>query len=233
VVEIGLSVVMPVFNEENTIEQIIRTVMSQNSTKQLIVIDDCSTDKSWSIILRLKSEYGFVTVRHQTNQGKGACLKTAATLITEQLVIIQDADLEYDPASYPKLMRPILEGKADVVYGSRFQTGDERRVLYFWHYVGNKVLTLLSNMVTNINLSDMETCYKLMKAEFFKDLDLKERRFGIEPEITCKLARANARFYEVSISYHGRTYEEGKKIHAKDGFRAIYCLARYGVFGRR
>jgi glycosyltransferase involved in cell wall biosynthesis len=232
-IELGLSVVMPVFNEENTIEKIIRSVMSQSLTKQLIVIDDCSTDQSWSIILRLKGEYDFVAVRHQTNQGKGACLKSASSLISEPIMIIQDADLEYDPTSYPRLARPILDGKADVVYGSRFQTGEERRVLYFWHYVGNKVLTLFSNMVTNINLSDMETCYKLMKSEFFKDLDLKERRFGIEPEITCKLALASARFYEVSISYHGRSYEEGKKIHAKDGVRAIYCLVRYGIFGRR
>jgi glycosyltransferase involved in cell wall biosynthesis len=233
VIKRGLSVVMPVFNEERTVEQIIRLVLRQELTKQLIVVDDCSTDRSWQIIVGLQNELGFLAIRHELNKGKGACLRSASPLISEQVMIIQDADLEYHPDCYERLIRPVLDGKADVVYGSRFQTGDERRILYFWHYVGNKFLTLLSNMITNINLSDMETCYKLMKSELYRNLDLQEKRFGVEPEITCKLARAKVRFYEVSISYHGRTYDEGKKIHARDGFRAIYCLIRYGLFSHK
>lgn len=229
----GLTVVIPAFNEENTIESVIREVLNQEITKQLIVIDDCSTDTTWEIVLRLQNELTFYAERHSVNQGKGACLRTASELISESIMVIQDADLEYSPTSYQKLIRPILEGRADVVYGSRFQSGEERRILYYWHYLGNKLLTTISNMVTNLNLSDMETCYKLMKSDLFKSLDLKEKRFGVEPEITCKLAKSNARFYEVSISYFGRTYQEGKKIHAKDGFRAIYCMFLYGILGRK
>jgi glycosyltransferase involved in cell wall biosynthesis len=167
------------------------------------------------------------------NRGKGSCLATAKPYITQGAILIQDADLEYHPKHYENMLRPIRDGRADVVYGSRFQTGDERRVVYYWHYLGNKFLTQLSNAVTNINLSDMETCYKAVRTELFVSLELKEKRFGIEPELTCKLASKKARFYEVSISYDGRTYDEGKKIRAKDGFRAIYCIFLYGLVTRK
>jgi glycosyltransferase involved in cell wall biosynthesis len=229
----SVSVIMPVFNEESTLETIIPLVLEQVCTKQLIVVDDASTDKSWEIILRLQSKYEFDALRHKVNSGKGACLSTATPLIRESTVLIQDADLEYNPKYYERLLRPIQDGRADVVYGSRFQTGDERRVVYYWHYLGNKFLTQLSNAITNINLSDMETCYKLIKTDLFRALNLKEKRFGVEPEITCKLARMGSRFYEVSISYDGRTYAEGKKIGARDGFRAIYCIFFYGLFSTK
>ena len=228
-----ISVIMPVFNEENTLAKIIPLVLEQACTKQLIVVDDASTDGSWQIITNLQSKYGFEAYRHNVNSGKGACLSTATLHLTENTVLIQDADLEYNPKHYERLLKPIQDGRADVVYGSRFQTGDERRVVYYWHYLGNKLLTQISNAVTNINLSDMETCYKVVKTDLFKSLNLREKRFGVEPEITCKLARMHVRFYEVSISYDGRTYAEGKKIRAKDGFRALYCIFRYGLFGRK
>ena len=227
------SVIMPVFNEEKTLNEIIPLVLDQSSAKQLIVVDDGSTDESWAIIQELQSKYEFTALRHDSNCGKGACLATAKPHITQGAILIQDADLEYHPKHYENMLRPIKDGRADVVYGSRFQTGDERRVVYYWHYLGNKFLTQLSNAITNINLSDMETCYKAMRSELFVSLELKEQRFGIEPELTCKLARKKARFYEVSISYDGRTYEEGKKIRAKDGFRAIYCILLYGLFTRK
>lgn len=228
-----LSVIMPVFNEEKTLAKIIPLVLEQTCTKQLIIVDDASTDGSWKIISDLQSKYKFQAIRHKVNSGKGACLSSATPYVSEMVVLIQDADLEYNPKYYERLLKPIEDGRADVVYGSRFQTGDERRVVYYWHYLGNKFLTQVSNAVTNINLSDMETCYKVVKSDLFKSLDLREKRFGIEPEITCKLARMGVRFYEVSISYDGRTYAEGKKIRAKDGFRALYCIFLYGLFSRK
>jgi glycosyltransferase involved in cell wall biosynthesis len=227
------SVIMPVFNEEKTLKDIIPLVLQQASAKQLIVVDDGSTDESWAIIQELQSSYVFTALRHDLNRGKGSCLATAKPYITQGAILIQDADLEYHPKHYENMLRPIRDGRADVVYGSRFQTGDERRVVYYWHYLGNKFLTQLSNAVTNINLSDMETCYKAVRTELFVSLELKEKRFGIEPELTCKLASKKARFYEVSISYDGRTYDEGKKIRAKDGFRAIYCIFLYGLVTRK
>lgn len=230
---VGLTVVIPVFNECKTLEKIVTKVSQQQIVKQVIVIDDHSTDGSWEIIEKLGRSLQIKAIRHERNYGKGACLITASQYVSQPLIIIQDADLEYDPQHYGRLAKPIIEGWADVVYGSRFQTSDERRVLFFWHYVGNKLLTTLSNMVTNINLTDMETCFKMMKTQYFKELSLREKRFGVEPEITCKLARRKLRFYEVSISYHGRSYEEGKKIRTKDGFRALYCLFVYGVLGVR
>ena len=227
------SVIMPVFNEEKTLKDIIPLVLQQASAKQLIVVDDGSTDESWAIIQELQSSYVFTALRHDLNRGKGCCLATAKPYITQGAILIQDADLEYHPKHYENMLRPIRDGRADVVYGSRFQTGDERRVVYYWHYLGNKFLTQLSNAVTNINLSDMETCYKAVRTELFVSLELKEKRFGVEPELTCKLASKKARFYEVSISYDGRTYDEGKKIRAKDGFRAIYCIFLYGLVTRK
>lgn len=227
------SVIMPVFNEEKTLKDIIPLVLQQASAKQLIVVDDGSTDESWAIIQELQSSYVFTALRHDLNRGKGSCLVTAKPYITQGAILIQDADLEYHPKHYENMLRPIRDGRADVVYGSRFQTGDERRVVYYWHYLGNKFLTQLSNAVTNINLSDMETCYKAVRTELFVSLELKEKRFGVEPELTCKLASKKARFYEVSISYDGRTYDEGKKIRAKDGFRAIYCIFLYGLVTRK
>lgn len=227
------SVIMPVFNEEKTLKDIIPLVLQQASAKQLIVVDDGSTDESWAIIQELQSSYVFTALRHDLNRGKGSCLATAKPYITQGAILIQDADLEYHPKHYENMLRPIRDGRADVVYGSRFQTGDERRVVYYWHYLGNKFLTQLSNAVTNINLSDMETCYKAVRTELFVSLELKEKRFGVEPELTCKLASKKARFYEVSISYDGRTYDEGKKIRAKDGFRAIYCIFLYGLVTRK
>ena len=225
-----LSVVMPVFNEELTIESIIQKVLSRPEVSQLIVVDDCSKDSSKSLIEKLQKEYKFVFLKHEKNQGKGAAIRTAQPYVSAPFTLIQDADLEYDPDQYPKLIAPILEGRADVVYGSRFQTGEMRRVVYFWHYVGNKLLTLLSNAFSNVNLSDMETCYKVIRSDLFKTIKIQENRFGFEPELTAKLAAKKARFYEVSISYFGRTYEEGKKIGAKDGFRAIYCILKYNLF---
>jgi glycosyltransferase involved in cell wall biosynthesis len=227
------SVIMPVFNEEKTLKDIIPLVLQQACAKQLIVVDDGSTDESWAIIQELQSRYAFTALKHDLNRGKGSCLSTAKPYITQSAILIQDADLEYHPKHYENMLRPIRDGRADVVYGSRFQTGDERRVVYYWHYLGNKFLTQLSNAVTNINLSDMETCYKAVRTELFVSLELKEKRFGVEPELTCKLASKKARFYEVSISYDGRTYDEGKKIRAKDGLRAIYCIFLYGLVTRK
>ena len=225
-----LSVIMPVFNEESTLQEIVQLVLRQEVVDQLIVVDDASTDRSLEILHRLKQIQNFDLIKHTKNSGKGACINSAIPMIRNSIVVIQDADLEYDPNYFSRLIKPIVENRADVVYGSRFQTGEERRVLYFWHSIGNRFLTLLSNAFTNINLTDMETCFKMMKTDLLKKIRLKEKRFGIEPEITAKLAKSGARFYEVSISYNGRTYEEGKKIRAKDGFRAIYCIVRYGLF---
>ena len=221
-----LTVIMPAYNEESSISEIIQRVLIEPLVWQLIIVDDGSNDSTAQIIETI-SDPRILLIQHPANLGKGAAIRTAQSHVTGDLVLIQDADLEYNPSEYNKLLEPILRDYADVVYGSRFQTGEMRRVLYFWHYVGNRFLTLLSNAFTNINLSDMETCYKVIRTEFFNRIQIQESRFGIEPEITGKLASLGARFYEVSISYNGRTYEEGKKIGVKDGFRAIWCILKY------
>jgi len=227
-----LSVVIPCFNEELTIEQVLYKVMNQPNVGEIVVIDDGSTDSTYNLIQRFipNSDVHLQYKRQERNMGKGAALATGIKMCSYPIIIIQDADLEYDPKDYKRLITPIYEDRADVVYGSRFASGEERRVLYFWHYIGNTILTLVSNAFTNLNLTDMETGYKAIRREFAQSLIIKEKRFGIEPEITAKLAKAKARFYEVSISYRGRTYEEGKKIGWKDGFRAIYCIFRYNLF---
>ncbi|MCI5158109.1 MAG: glycosyltransferase family 2 protein [Candidatus Electrothrix sp. AUS1_2] len=226
-----LSVVIPVFNEETTIKDILSAVQGVDIPleKEIILIDDASTDATRRIIEQLPDK-NIVKIFHEKNQGKGAALRSGFARATGDIVLIQDADLEYDPAEYPKLLQPILDGKADVVYGSRFIGSEAHRVLYFWHMVGNRFLTLLSNMCTNLNLTDMETCYKVFRKEAVRNLSLQEDRFGFEPEITAKIARSDWRIYEVGISYSGRTYNEGKKIGIRDGFRALYCIIRYRFF---
>ena len=228
-----LSVVMPAFNEESTLEQIVTRVLAQPQVGQLIIVDDASSDGTPQILLKIGQNPKVEIITHPRNMGKGAAIKSASQNIKFPYVLIQDADLEYDPTQYSKILAPLISGQADVVYGSRFQTGEVRRVLYFWHFLGNQFLTLLSNAFTNLNLSDMETCFKAMKSSHFQNLDLKEKRFGVEPEMTAKLAAKKLRFFEVSISYFGRTYEEGKKIHAKDGFRAIFCIVFYNLPGQK
>ena len=222
-----LSVVIPCYNEAATIETIIDAVKnSLYSPKEIIVVDDCSNDGSREILMRLAHKIDKI-LYHDVNRGKGAALRTGFRDASGDIVIVQDADLEYDPADYQKIIQPILDGKADVVYGSRFMGGEPHRVLYFWHRVGNGLLTLLSNMCTNLNLTDMETCYKAFRREIIQSIDITENRFGFEPEITAKLAKKRCRIFEVGISYSGRTYEEGKKIGWKDGVRAIYCILKY------
>ncbi len=223
-----LSVVIPVYNEKNTIRDIVKSVAAVNVEKEIILVDDCSTDGTRDII-RGMTDNGLRFVLHERNMGKGAALRTGFSHATGDIVIIQDADLEYDPMEYPKLIKPILDGKADVVYGSRFLTGDARRVLFFWHMIGNKFLTLLSNMLTNLNLTDMETCYKVFRREVLQKITVEENRFGFEPEITAKVAKLDVRIYEIGISYSGRTYKEGKKIGWKDGFSAIRCILKYNL----
>ena len=233
-----LSIVIPAFNEENTILDIINKVesvkLNSDIKKELIIVNDCSTDLTEDRINQYIKENPEVMIayhRHEKNKGKGAALTTGFSMATGDFVIVQDADLEYDPNEYNDLLKPILDGFADVVYGSRFKGSKPHRALFFWHTIGNQFLTFLSNVFSNLNLTDMETCYKMFKREIIQSLTIKENRFGIEPEITAKIAKIKEiRIYEVGISYYGRTYEEGKKIGWKDGFRAIYCIFKYNLF---
>jgi glycosyltransferase involved in cell wall biosynthesis len=230
-----LSVVIPVYNEAATIERILAAVRAVPIDKEIIAVDDFSTDRSREVLQQLAENDGRLRVLfHERNQGKGAALRTGFTAARGRFVIVQDADLEYDPAEYAKLLEPLLSDKADVVFGSRFAGGEQHRVLYFWHLVGNRVLTLLSNMFTNLSLTDMETCYKVFRREIIQDIRLEENRFGFEPEVTAKLAAYRKdgiplRIYEVGISYYGRTYQEGKKIGWKDGVRALWCILKYNL----
>jgi len=222
-----LSVVIPCYNEAATIEKIIIAVKnSPYSQKEIIVVDDCSNDGTREILQRMQHNVDQI-LYHDVNCGKGAALRTEFKVASRDFVIVKDADLEYDPAEYQRIIQPMLDGKADAVYGSRFIGSEPHRVLYFWHRVGNGLLTLFSNMCTNLNLTDMETCYKAFRREIIQSIKIKENRFGFEPEITAKLAKKRCRIYEVGISYYGRTYEEGKKICWKDGFRALYCILKY------
>jgi glycosyltransferase involved in cell wall biosynthesis len=217
-----------VYNEAATVRKVIEIVLAQRPVQELIVVDDCSTDGSWDVLNDIAKAHERIRVlRHDHNQGKGAALATGISQAKAPIVIIQDADLEYDPTEYHHLLRPILNGKADVVFGSRFTGSGEHRVLYFWHAVGNNMLTTLSNMATNLNLTDMETCYKVFRREVLEKIRLEEKRFGFEPEITAKVSKLGVRIYEVPISYHGRTYAEGKKINWKDGVRALWCILKY------
>ncbi len=227
-----LSVIIPCYNELNTIDAIIKAVNdSPYKNKEIIIVDDFSTDGTRDKLKKIEKTHKVSQVLyHSYNQGKGAALRTGIKAATGDLVIIQDADLEYDPNEYNRLVEPIIQNKADVVFGSRFLGGDAHRVLYFYHRIGNGFLTLLSNMFTNLNLTDMETCYKVFRREIIQSITIKENRFGFEPEITAKIAKLRCRIYEVGISYYGRTYEEGKKIGWRDGFRAIYCIIKYNLF---
>jgi glycosyltransferase involved in cell wall biosynthesis len=232
---VKLSILVPVYNEERTLEEVVRRVCAFPMAKEIILVDDGSKDRSRDILTRLQEENQRAndplnrirTFFQPQNQGKGAALKTALSHVTGDVVLVQDADLEYDPADYPTLIEPIQKGLADVVYGTRFAGGGAHRVFFFWHSMGNRVLTLLSNMLSNLNLSDMEVGYKVFRAEILQGIELKSRRFGFEPEITMKLAKKGCRFYEVPISYYGRTYEEGKKITWKDGVAALYYMIRF------
>lgn len=225
-----LSIVIPCFNEKDTIESIVTAVEnSPVANKEIIIVDDCSKDGTRELLRQSFEGRVSKIVYHETNQGKGAALRTGFKHASGEIIVVQDADLEYDPQEYPLLMEPILKGKADVVFGSRFMGASAHRVVYFWHYVGNRFLTLLSNMFTNINLTDMETCYKMFKSEVIKSISIEENRFGFEPEITAKVAKGSWRIYEVGISYYGRTYAEGKKIGWRDGFRAIYAILKYNL----
>jgi glycosyltransferase involved in cell wall biosynthesis len=218
---------MPVYNEAATVEKIVRIVLDQPCVAELIIVDDASTDGTWEALQRLAPDSRVRTIRHAINKGKGAALRTGISHAAAEIVLIQDADLEYDPADYPALIHPILTNRADVVFGSRFNGAGAHRVLYYWHSIGNRLLTTLSNIATNLNLSDMETCYKVFRREIIQAIPIQEDRFGFEPEITAKVARAGVRIYEVPISYHGRTYAEGKKINWRDGVQALVCILKY------
>ena len=225
-----LSIVIPVYNEAKTVDQLLGMVLQVNTglATELIVVDDCSSDGTRAVLEKAKEKYSNMSLLfHEINQGKGAALRTGFAAATGDIVLVQDADLEYDPKEYPHLLQPILDGHADVVFGSRFLGGGAHRVVFYWHYLGNQVLTMLSNMMTNLNLTDMEVCYKVFKKEVLKDIVIRENRFGFEVEITAKVARKKWRIYEVPISYYGRDYAEGKKITWKDGFRALWCILKY------
>jgi len=228
-----LSVVMPVYNEEGSVAEIISRVLEQEQVRELIIVDDCSSDKTWEVLCGIaKNESRIQLFRHELNAGKGAALRTGFKEARGEWVVVQDADLEYDPAEYGKLLTPLLSGRADVVFGSRFLGSEAHRVLYYWHSIANYYLTMLSNMATNLNLTDMETGFKVFRREVIQKINIQENRFGFEPEITAKLARFSPRLriYEVAISYYGRTYEEGKKIGWRDGVRALFSIIRYNLF---
>jgi len=229
--DVKVSIVVPCFNEKNSILEIVEAVIgSPVPNKEIIVVDDCSTDGTRDILQQQIEPLVDKIIYHEKNKGKGAALRTGISNVTGDIVVIQDADLEYNPKEYSILLEPFIEGKADVVYGSRFMGGRPHRVLYYWHSLGNIFLTTLSNMFTNINLTDMETCYKVFRREIIQSIKIEENRFGFEPEITAKIAKLGCKIYEVGISYSGRTYKEGKKISWKDGIHAIYCILKYNIF---
>jgi glycosyltransferase involved in cell wall biosynthesis len=235
---VKLSIIIPAYNEGPTIgnicEKIRRVSLIAGMEKEVVVVNDASSDNTEAAVFQYRESHPDLSIsylRHDANRGKGAALRTGIQGATGDFIIVQDADLEYDPGEYNLLLKPVLDGFADVVFGSRFAGGKPHRILFFWHTIGNRLLTILSNMFTNLNLSDMETCYKLFRAELIKSIDLRESRFGFEPEVTAKIARIpNVRIYEVGISYYGRTYREGKKINWKDGCKALYCIVRYNLF---